>query len=94
MNRDQIIQFADKDPRFAKAVDMMEQRLAQQPIVPEDMDELISFWNKSSKTRLNMQKSATLPSKTAKLMRECSHLDLTWSLLFPCLWRFMAFRIA
>lgn len=43
MNRDQIIQFADKDPRFAKAVDMMEQRLAQQPIVPEDMDELISF---------------------------------------------------
>ena len=43
MNRDQIIQFADKDPRFAKAVDMMEERLAQQPIVPEDMDELISF---------------------------------------------------
>ena len=43
MTRDQIIQFADKDPRFAKAVNMMEERLAQQPIVPEDMDELISF---------------------------------------------------
>jgi len=43
MTRDQIIQFANKDPRFAKAIDMMEEQLARQPIVPEDMAELIAF---------------------------------------------------
>lgn len=43
MNREQIIQLANKDPRFSKSVDMMEEQLARQPIVPQDMDEMISF---------------------------------------------------
>jgi len=46
MNRAEITQFANNDPQFSKAVDMMEERLAQQPIVPEDMDELIFFLEK------------------------------------------------
>ena len=46
MNRDQITQFANNNPQFSKAVDMMEEQLAQQPIVPEDMDELILFLEK------------------------------------------------
>ena len=46
MNRAEITQFANNDPQFSKAVDMMEERLAQQPIVPEDMDELVFFLEK------------------------------------------------
>ena len=46
MNRAEITQFANNDPQFSKAVDMMEEQLAQQPIVPEDMDELILFLEK------------------------------------------------
>ena len=46
MNRAEITQFANNDPQFSKAVDMMEEQLAQQPIVPEDMDEFIFFLEK------------------------------------------------
>ena len=46
MNRAEITQFANNDPQFSKAVDMMEEQLAQQPIVPDDMDELILFLEK------------------------------------------------
>lgn len=43
MNREQIIQLADKDPRFAQGVDTMEEMLQQSPIMPEDMDEAIKL---------------------------------------------------
>lgn len=43
MNRDQIIQLAHKDPRFAKGVDTMEEMLKNSPIMPEDMDEAIQL---------------------------------------------------
>jgi len=43
MNREQIIELAQKDPRFAQGVDTMEEMLQQSPIMPEDMDEAIQL---------------------------------------------------
>lgn len=43
MIREQIMQMAQSDPRFAQAVDMMEAQLARSPIVPEDLDEAIAL---------------------------------------------------
>lgn len=43
MNREQIIELAHKDPRFAQGVDTMEEMLQQSPIMPEDMDEAIQL---------------------------------------------------
>lgn len=43
MNRDQIIQIAQQDPRFMQGVDTMEEMLQQSPIMPEDMDEAIQL---------------------------------------------------
>lgn len=43
MNREQIIELAQKDPRFAQGVDTMEDMLQQSPIMPEDMDEAIQL---------------------------------------------------
>ena len=41
--REQIMQMASADPRVAQAVDLMEERLARAPIVPEDLDEAIKL---------------------------------------------------
>lgn len=41
MIRDEIMQIAQSDPRFAKAVDAMERAVINMPIVPEDLDEVI-----------------------------------------------------
>lgn len=43
MNREQIIELAHKDPRFAQGVDTMEEMLQHSPIMPEDMDEAIQL---------------------------------------------------
>ena len=43
MNREQIIQLAQQDPRFSKAVDTMEEMLQHSPIMPEDMDAAIQL---------------------------------------------------
>lgn len=41
MIRDQIMQIAESDPRFAQAVEAMERAVVNMPIVPEDLDEAI-----------------------------------------------------
>lgn len=41
MDRAQITQLANRDPKFPQAVDVMEEQLAREPVVPEDMDEII-----------------------------------------------------
>jgi hypothetical protein len=41
MIRDQIMQIAQSDPRFAQAVEAMERAVINMPIVPEDLDEAI-----------------------------------------------------
>lgn len=41
--RDQIMQIADSDPQFSKAVDVMEQRIAHMPVVPKDLDKEIQM---------------------------------------------------
>ena len=41
--REQIMEMASSDPRVAQAVDLMEERLARAPIVPEDLDEAIKL---------------------------------------------------
>jgi hypothetical protein len=43
MNREQIINLAQQDPRFSKAVDTMEEMLQHSPIMPEDMDAAIQL---------------------------------------------------
>lgn len=43
MNREQIIQLANQDPRFMQGVDTMEEMLQHSPIMPEDMDEAIQL---------------------------------------------------
>jgi len=43
MIRDQIMQIAQEDPRFAKAVDAMERAVVNMPIVPEDLDDAIEL---------------------------------------------------
>jgi len=43
MNREQIIQLAQQDPRFSQAVDTMEEMLQQSPIMPEDLDEAVQL---------------------------------------------------
>lgn len=41
MIRDQIMQIAQSDPRFAQAVETMERAVVNMPIVPEDLDDAI-----------------------------------------------------
>jgi hypothetical protein len=41
--RDQIMQIAQSDPQFSKAVDVMEQRIAHMPVVPKDLDKEIQM---------------------------------------------------
>jgi hypothetical protein len=41
MIRDQIMQIAQSDPRFAQAVEAMERAVVNMPIVPEDLDDAI-----------------------------------------------------
>ena len=41
--REQVTQAASQDPQYAQAVDMMEAQLARAPIVPEDLNEVISL---------------------------------------------------
>ena len=41
MDREIITQLAQQDPKFSQAVDMMEEQLARQPLVPEDIGEII-----------------------------------------------------
>lgn len=43
MIRDQIMQIAESDPRFAQAVEAMERAVVNMPIVPEDLDDAIEF---------------------------------------------------
>jgi len=43
MNREQIIQLAQQDPRFSQAVDTMEEMLQNAPIMPEDLDAAIQM---------------------------------------------------
>lgn len=43
MNREQIIQLAQQDPRFSQAVDTMEEMLQNAPIMPEDLDAAIQL---------------------------------------------------
>ena len=41
--RNAIMQMAENDPRYAKAVDAMEAQVARMPVVPEDLDEAIQL---------------------------------------------------
>lgn len=41
--RNAIMQMAENDPQYAKAVDAMEAQVARMPIVPEDLDEAIAL---------------------------------------------------
>jgi len=41
--RDQIMQMAQSDPRFAQAVDAMEQAVINMPVTPEDLEEVIEL---------------------------------------------------
>lgn len=41
MDRELLTELANRDPKYAQAVDMMEEQLAREPIVPEDMNEMI-----------------------------------------------------
>ena len=41
--RDQIMQMAQSDPRFAQAVDAMEQAVINMPVTPEDLEEIIEL---------------------------------------------------
>ena len=43
MIREQIMQMAENDPRYAQAVDAMEAQVARMPIVPEDLDQMIKI---------------------------------------------------
>lgn len=43
MDRKLITELANSDPQFSQAVDAMEEQLARQPIVPEDIEEIIQF---------------------------------------------------
>jgi len=43
MIRDQIMQIAQEDPRFAQAVEAMERAVINMPIVPEDLDDAIEL---------------------------------------------------
>ena len=43
MIRDQIMKIAENEPQFAKAVDIMEEQVAQMPIVPKDLDKEIQM---------------------------------------------------
>ena len=43
MIRDQIMQMANSDPKFAQAVDVMEKQVAHMPIVPKDLDKEIQL---------------------------------------------------
>ena len=43
MIKEQIMQMAEGDPRFAQAVDAMEAQVARMPIVPEDLDDMIKL---------------------------------------------------
>jgi hypothetical protein len=43
MIRDQIMQIAENDPRFAQAVEAMERAVVNMPIVPEDLDDAIEI---------------------------------------------------
>lgn len=43
MIRDQIMQIAQSDPRFAEAVEAMERAVVNMPIVPEDLDDAIEI---------------------------------------------------
>ncbi len=43
MIRDQIMQIAQSDPRFAQAIEAMERAIINMPIVPEDLDEAIEM---------------------------------------------------
>lgn len=43
MIRDQIMQIAQSDPRFAQAVEAMERAIVNLPIVPEDLDDIIEI---------------------------------------------------
>lgn len=43
MIRDEIMQIAQSDPRFAQAVETMERAVVNMPIVPEDLDEAIEI---------------------------------------------------
>ena len=43
MIKEQIMQMAESDPRFAQAVDAMEAQVARMPIVPEDLDDMIKL---------------------------------------------------
>ena len=41
--RDQIMQMAQSDPKFAQAVDAMEKAVINMPVTPEDLDEVIQL---------------------------------------------------
>ena len=43
MIREQIMQMAESDPRYAQAVDAMEAQVARMPIVPEDLENAIQL---------------------------------------------------
>jgi hypothetical protein len=43
IDRKAITEMANSDPKFAQAVDMMEEQLAREPIVPEDLDQMIQI---------------------------------------------------
>ena len=43
MIKEQIMQMAESDPRYAQAVDAMEAQVARMPIVPEDLDDMIKL---------------------------------------------------
>ena len=41
--RNQIMEMAQGDPKFAQAVDAMEQAVINMPVTPEDLDEVIEL---------------------------------------------------
>ena len=43
MIKEQIMQMAESDPRYAQAVDAMEAQVARMPLVPEDLDDVIKL---------------------------------------------------
>lgn len=43
MDRNALMEMAHSDPRFAQGIDMMEQQIAQMPVMPEDLDEIIKM---------------------------------------------------
>ena len=64
--RDQIMQMAQSDPRFAQAIDAMEKAVINMPVTPEDLDEVIELLEVVVQDPASMPRCGRLRLMTAR----------------------------